>query len=109
MYYGYLDYQRKKFENQPDLYDRSYQRFDRSELGSEMILTLWCLIIILLFLISGLASYQVTKEVSPDASHVHWKLFGKEMISEDGKILSHHFIHPEKCPICKKIQTEKSK
>ena len=77
MYYGYLDYQRKKFENQPDLYDRSYQRFDRSELGSEMILTLWCLMIILLFLIASLSSYQVTKEVSPDASHVHWKLFGK--------------------------------
>ena len=101
MYYGHLKHRKRLLSNNP-VYDIRYRQSD----SSEMMLTAWCFVF---FLIAGFISYETTKEVSPDASHVHWKLFGKEMISEDGHIRSHHYMHPEKCAICKKIQKEQSK
>lgn len=105
MYYGHLYYQKKRFENKPDIRDIRYDKLDRSA----MMPTLWCLVFMMLFLVAGIASYHFTMVISPDKTHVHWKLFGKEMISEDGQIRSHHFIHPESCEICYRIYLEESK
>lgn len=105
MYYSHLKHRKRLFSNNPDIHDIRYRQSD----SSEMMLTAWCFVFLITILIAGFISYETTKEVSPDASHVHWKLFGKEMISEDGHIRSHHYMHPEKCAICKKIQKEQSK
>ena len=62
--------------------------------------------IVVTFLLSGVVSYTLTKEVSADGTHTHWTWFRKYMINEDRHIYSHHFAHPNKCAICKEITEE---
>ena len=74
--------------------------------GEGMLPTIILMFVMFLLLITGITSFGLTKETSPDGSHIHWTLFGKYLINEDGHIKSHHYGHPEKCAICKRIFAE---
>ena len=74
--------------------------------GEGMLPTIILMFVMFLLLMAGMASFGLTKETSPDGSHIHWTLFGKYLINEDGHIKSHHYGHPEKCAICKRIFAE---
>ena len=73
--------------------------------GEGMLPTIILMFVMFLLLITGITSFGLTKETSPDGSHIHWTLFGKYLINEDGHIKS-HYGHPEKCAICKRIFAE---
>lgn len=74
--------------------------------GEGMLPTIILMFVMFLLLMASLASFGLTKEPSPDSSHIHWTLFGKYLINENGSIKSHHHGHPEKCVICKRIFEE---
>ena len=106
MYYGHLNHNKystlfKRRDTEDDYYEHRYLS------GVESVLpTLIAIGVVVAFLLSGVVSYALTKEVSADGTHTHWTWFGKYMINEDGHFRSHHFAHPDKCAICKQITKE---
>ena len=104
MYYGHLSH--NKYSNMfTDTEEYYYKHSYLSEVG-HVLPTFIAVGIVVTFLLSGVVSYALTKEVSADGTHTHWTWFGKYMINKDGHIRSHHFAHPDKCAICKEITEE---
>ena len=106
MYYEHLNHNKystlfKRSREEDDYYQHRHLN------GVESVLpTLIAIGVVVAFLLSGVVSYALTKEVSADGTHTHWTWFGKYMINEDGHFRSHHFAHPDKCAICKQITEE---
>jgi hypothetical protein len=106
MYYGHLNHNKystlfKRRDTEDDYYQHRHLG------GVESVLPMLIAVgVIVVFLLSGVLSYALTKEVSADGTHTHWTWFGKYMINEDGRFRSHHFAHPDKCAICKQITKE---
>ena len=104
MYYGHLNH--NKYSNMfRDTEEYYYEHSYHSGVGS-FLPTIIAIGIVVTFLLSGVVSYALTKEISADGTHTHWTWFGKYMINEDRHIRSHHFAHPDKCAICKVITEE---
>ena len=102
MYYGHLNH--KKFASV--LRDDQCPRHSG---GEGMTLTIVFVAIFALFFFASVISYNVTKVPSPDGTHVHWTWFGKPMMTENGEYKSHHFMHPDKCAMCKQVIDEMNK
>jgi N-glycosylase/DNA lyase len=103
MYYGHLNHNKYSYLSKR----RDREEEHRHLSGVESVLpTIIAVGIVVVFLLSGVVSYALTKEVSADGTHTHWTWFGKYMINEDGRFSSHHFAHPDKCAICKQITKE---
>ena len=106
MYYGHLNH--NKYSNMFRQRDPEEYHYEHSYLSGvrDFLPTIIAVTIFVTFLLSGVVSYALTKEVSADGTHTHWTWFGKYMINEDGRFRSHHFAHPDKCAICKQITEE---
>lgn len=106
MYYGHLNHNKYSYLSNVEI-EKKMTTQHRHLSGVESVLpTLIAVGIVITFLLSGVVSYALTKEVSADGTHTHWTWFGKYMINEDGRFRSHHFAHPDKCAICKQITKE---
>ena len=103
MYYGHLNH--NKYSNLFKRRDTEEYYYEHSYLSGvgDFLPTFIAVCIVITFLLSGVVSYALTKEVSADGTHTHWMWFGKYMINENGHIYSHHYAHPDKCAICKEI------
>ena len=108
-YNTYVSHQKELFDEHKkhNLSIREIERYPIyiSGVGS-FLPTIIAIGIVVTFLLSGVVSYALTKEISADGTHTHWTWFGKYMINEDRHIRSHHFAHPDKCAICKVITEE---
>ena len=104
MYYGHLNH--KKYSD--DDFDLSHYNY-RYHGGEGILPTIICPILLFLFVGASIISYKVTERPAPDGTHVHWTWFGKPMIYENHNFRSHHFMHQERCPMCKEIIDEMKK